>query len=90
MGTRGDLTDPNTISHGKIMMLSAALYYLNTIHPVLDASGRPAAQMTDVDSHNGEDNTPDTMEEEYKEQWRTKHFHVAFKAKKITYPNYFL
>lgn len=83
-----NLTDPNSILHGKTMMLFAALY-LDIIYPVLDASERAAAQMTDVDSHNGEDSTPDAMEEQYKEQWRTKHFHVTFKARNITHPIYF-
>lgn len=58
-----NLTDPNTIVHGKTMILFAALYYLDIIHLLLDASGRAAAQMINVDSHNGEDNTPDAMEE---------------------------
>lgn len=48
------LTDPNTIFHAKTMMLFAALYYVDIIHPLLDASGRAAAQMTNTDSHNGE------------------------------------
>lgn len=45
------------------MILFAALYCLDIIHLLLDASGRAAAQMTNIDSHNGEDNTPDVMEE---------------------------
>lgn len=53
------LTDPNTVLHGKTVMLFAALYYLDIIHPLLDASGRAAAQMTNSDSHNEEDNTPE-------------------------------
>lgn len=57
------LTDPNTILHYKTMILFAALYCLDIIHLLLDASGRAAAQMTNTDSHNGEDNTPDVMEE---------------------------
>lgn len=58
-----NLTDPNTILHGKNMMLFATLYCLDIIHPLLDISGRAAAQMTNIGSHN-KDNTPDAMEEQ--------------------------
>lgn len=62
-----NLTDPNTILHGKTMLPFAALYYLDIIHQLLDASGRASAQMTNTDSHNGEDSTPDATEKQYKE-----------------------
>lgn len=71
-----NLTDPSTILHGKYMMIFAALYYLDIIHLLLDASGIAAAQMTDP--HNRGENTSDAMKEQYKEQQRTKHFHVTF------------